>query len=139
MKKIRAVVIGYGDRGATYARYAKSNPEALEISAVADPIQNRRDFAREQFPLSENQVYNSWEKLAEQPKLADFAIIATQDHQHLEPALAMIDKGYHLLLEKPTLFAQRQVPRLHRGLLRQPDPHPVSARASAHRHQGHNH
>ena len=101
MKKIRAVVIGYGDRGATYARYAKSNPEALEISAVADPIQNRRDFAREQFPLSENQVYDSWEKLAEQPKLADFAIIATQDHQHLEPALAMIDKGNHLLLEKP--------------------------------------
>lgn len=101
MKKIRAVVIGYGGRGAAYAGYAKNNPEILEIAAVADPIQNRREFARDYFSLSEKQIYNSWEKLANQPKLADFAIIATQDHQHLEPALAMIEKGYHLLLEKP--------------------------------------
>jgi predicted dehydrogenase len=33
--------------------------------------------------------------------MANFAIIATQDQMHLEPALAMIEKGYNVLLEKP--------------------------------------
>ena len=33
--------------------------------------------------------------------MADMAIIATQDKMHFEPAMMAIEKGYHLLLEKP--------------------------------------
>jgi predicted dehydrogenase len=28
-------------------------------------------------------------------------VVATQDRFHYEPALALLDRGYHLLLEKP--------------------------------------
>ena len=35
MKKLSAVVVGFGGRGATYARYAMEHPEELEILAVA--------------------------------------------------------------------------------------------------------
>ena len=34
-------------------------------------------------------------------KIADFAMICTQDKMHIEPALMAIDLGYDLLLEKP--------------------------------------
>ena len=44
--------------------------------------------------------YESWEQLAELPKMADAAIIATPDQLHTAPALAMMAKGYHILLEK---------------------------------------
>ena len=101
MKKVTAIVIGYGCRGASYSDYSAKHPEELEIVAVADPIENRRQYAAQLHNIPDTQVFSDWTELAQMPKLADFAIIATQDNMHLEPALAMIEKGYNLLLEKP--------------------------------------
>ena len=101
MKKLSAVVVGFGGRGATYARYAMEHPEELEILAVADPNPVRRETAAQRHGISADKLYTTWEELAAQPKMADFAIIATQDNMHHGPALALIEKGYHLLLEKP--------------------------------------
>ncbi len=101
MKKISAVVVGFGGRGAMYARYALEHPEELEILAVADPNPVRLGTAKERHNLPHDRLFTTWEDLAAQPKMADFAIIATQDNMHYAPALALIEKGYHLLLEKP--------------------------------------
>lgn len=98
---MRAVVIGYGNRGAAYSVYSADHPEELQIVAVADRIENRREYAKKLHNIPDDRVFQDWQELMEQPKLADFAIIATQDSQHMEPALAMIEKGYNLLLEKP--------------------------------------
>ena len=101
MGKIQAVVLGYGNRGASYSDYAVKHPDDLEIVAVADPIANRLQYAAQLHGLPEDRIFTDWRQIADQPKMANFAIIATQDHMHLEPALAMIEKGYNLLLEKP--------------------------------------
>jgi len=101
MKKLTAVVVGFGGRGAVYARYAMSHPEELEIVGVAEPNPIRRETAKQRHNIPEDRLYTTWEDLAAQPKMADFAIIGTQDNMHYAPALALIDKGYHLLLEKP--------------------------------------
>lgn len=101
MRKLTAVVFGFGSRGSKYANYACEHPDMLEIVAVADPLRNRLETAKEKHGLQDEQLYTDWKTIAELPKMADFAIIATQDRQHLEPALAMIEKGYDLLLEKP--------------------------------------
>ena len=101
MKKLTAVVVGFGGRGATYAKYSISNPDELQIVAVAEPNPVRLETARQRHNIPADKLYTSWKDLAAQPKMADFAIIATQDNMHYEPALALIDKGYHLLLEKP--------------------------------------
>ena len=101
MKKLTAVVAGYGGRGSTYAKYAVDHPEELEIVAIADPNPIRRETAQQRHNLPEDRLYLTWEDLAAQPKMADFAIIATQDNMHHAPALALIEKGYNLLLEKP--------------------------------------
>lgn len=104
MKKMTAVIIGYGGRGATYANYAIKFPEKLEIVAVAEPREHKRATIRELHNLSDDHIYTDWRDLAKQPKLADIAVIATQDNAHYEPAIALIEKGYHLLLEKPMAF-----------------------------------
>ena len=101
MGKIQAVVLGYGNRGASYSDYAVKHPDELEIVAVADPIANRLQYAAQLHSLPEDRIFTDWRQIADLPKMANFAIIATQDHMHLEPALAMIEKGYNLLLEKP--------------------------------------
>ena len=101
MKKLSAIVVGFGGRGATYAKYAMEHPEELEIVAVADPNPIRRETAKQRHGIPDGLLFPTWEDLAAQPKMADFAIVATQDNMHYAPALALIDKGYHLLLEKP--------------------------------------
>jgi len=101
MKKLTAVVVGYGSRGSIYSRHAVLHPDELEIVAIAEPTPARRETARSRHNLPDDRMYTSWEELAAQPKMADFAIIGTQDNMHYAPALALIEKGYHLLLEKP--------------------------------------
>lgn len=101
MKTLTAVVVGFGARGATYASYACDHPEELKIVAVADKKPERQEAAKKYHGLTDDQIYSDWHDLAAQPKLADFAIIGTQDNMHYAPAMALIEKGYDLLLEKP--------------------------------------
>ena len=101
MKKLTAIVVGFGSRSNTYACYAESHPEELKIVAVADPIPQKLEKAKNKHDLPESALFSDWKDLANQPKIADFAIIGTQDNLHTAPALALIEKGYNLLLEKP--------------------------------------
>ena len=108
MKKLTAVVLGYGMRGSTYARYATDHPDEVEIVAIADPVENKRAYAKEKHNLPDDMLFTDWKDVAKLPKLADFAIIAMQDNMHYEPALACIEKGYNILLEKPMAPTARE-------------------------------
>ena len=99
MKKI--IVIGAGGRGTCYSELAANTIGGFEIVAVAEPIDTRRNYIRDTFGVPEELCHTSWEDLLSRPKFADLVIIATMDRDHLAPALAAIDKGYDLLLEKP--------------------------------------
>lgn len=101
MKQLTAIILGYGLRGQTYTAYSVKNPEELKIVAVAEKEESKRNYAKERHNLSDDMIFDDWKKLVALPKMADFAIIATQDKMHVEPALACIEKGYNLLLEKP--------------------------------------
>ena len=101
MKKVSFIVLGAGSRGNTYSRYALNNPEQMEIVGVAEPVEARRVRFKEKYNIPEENVVNDWRELLERPKMADAVIIATQDRMHFEPAMMAIEKGYHLLLEKP--------------------------------------
>ncbi len=101
MKKISFIVIGAGNRGAKYSRYAISNPDKMEIVGVAEPVKARRESMRDQFHIPEENCFSDWSEILSRPRMADAAIISTQDQMHYEPAMKAIALGYHLLLEKP--------------------------------------
>lgn len=101
MKKLTAVIIGYGNRGYAYGQYSVDHPEELEIVAIADLNPIRQETARVRHNIPAEGIYTDWKDLAAKPKMADFAMVTVQDNMHHEVALALIEKGYHLLLEKP--------------------------------------
>lgn len=102
MKKMTAVLIGAGDRGArAYAPFAIENPHELEIVAVADPNVERRQKIMTQHQIAENNGFESWEEMLDGSQRADIAIICTMDQMHLGPTVAALKAGYHVLLEKP--------------------------------------
>lgn len=99
---MKAVLIGAGDRGArAYAPYAKNYPHELEIVAVAEKDPERMTIFKEAHALSSEQCYETWEEMFEHNIEADVAIICTLDREHHDPTVKAIEKGYHVLLEKP--------------------------------------
>lgn len=61
--KVKAIIFGYGSRGKSYAQYAVDHPEELEIVAVADPVDAKRETAKKRHNLCENQLYTDGEEI----------------------------------------------------------------------------
>ena len=101
MKQITAVIIGAGNRGASYSDTMATMPEKFKVVAVADIEACRREAVRKVHGFGEEMCFETWRELLSRPKMADLAVIATMDHMHYEPAMKAIELGYDLLLEKP--------------------------------------
>ncbi len=101
-KPITAVLLGAGRRGfQSYGNYALKNKKQLKFVAVAEPIQARREKFAKLHSIPSDRCYKSWEDLLDESKLADIAFVCTQDQMHTEPTMLALEKGYHVLLEKP--------------------------------------
>ena len=100
MKKLTVAVIGAGNRGQTYTNIMK-DLEQYEVVAVAEPRKERREYIQNTHNLPDEMCFTCWEEFVKQPKMADVAIVSTQDRMHFAPAMKLIELGYNLLLEKP--------------------------------------
>ena len=101
-RPVTFAVCGFGIRGMeAYSSYQKTHPDEMSIAAVADPDPARRAIAQKEYGVPAARCYETAEALLQQPRLADVLIVATQDRQHVEQAIPAMEKGYHLVLEKP--------------------------------------
>jgi predicted dehydrogenase len=101
-RPIEAILIGAGQRGAeSYAPFALQHPDRLRFVAVAEPDPGRRARFATQYHIPPERQFDSWESLLALPQLGQAALVCTQDTQHTGPALAAMQAGYHVLLEKP--------------------------------------
>ena len=102
MKKIKAILIGAGNRGTEcLASYAINNPQELEFVAVAEPNKIRRDLFARVHNIPHDMCFSSWEPLLEKKIEADTVLICTQDNLHYLPAVSALQCNYNVLLEKP--------------------------------------
>ncbi|MGV9777830.1 Gfo/Idh/MocA family protein [Streptosporangium sp. NPDC003464] len=97
---VSLAVLGAGMRGFIYAREAVRTGRG-RIVAVAEPDRGRRERFAAEFGLSPAGTFHDWAEMAAAGKVADAVVIATQDHLHVDPAVAFAELGYHILLEKP--------------------------------------
>ncbi len=96
---MKFVLIGAGQRGMIYAGLCRQ--KGHEITAVAETDPGRRDAACRELDIPEGRAFSSGAELLARPKMADAAIVATMDRDHYSEAVPAMEKGYHLLLEKP--------------------------------------
>ena len=104
MKKITVAIVGGGSRGSIYSKYILDNPYEVQLVAVAEPDQVKRKRIQNEHKIQNEKCFSSWDELLSKPKLADSIVIATLDRMHFEPVLAAMEKGYHILLEKPMSY-----------------------------------
>ncbi|MDX2442688.1 MAG: Gfo/Idh/MocA family oxidoreductase [Bacteroidales bacterium] len=98
---IRICVIGAGNRGTNLAVQVKNHFPFASIAAVAEPNEGKRAVFCKDHSLEPDKAFISWKELVSSNQEFDAAIIATMDNQHTDPAIAVLKKGWHLLLEKP--------------------------------------
>lgn len=99
---ITAILIGAGQRGAfVYGEYAKKHPEEFKVVAVAEPLEERRTECIQTHGISPDRAFTDWRDLLALGKIADCAMVCTQDRFHLEPVRESLRQGYHVMCEKP--------------------------------------
>ncbi len=101
-RRMKVAIAGLGGRGRdVYAKSALLHADKMEIVAVADIDPKKIALAAEEYHVPKEACFLSAEEMLKEEKLADAMIIATQDRQHVDQAIMALEKGYHLLLEKP--------------------------------------
>ena len=101
MQPVSLIIIGAGNRGSSFARFAAQHPDLARVVGVAEPREFYRQKVASQHNIPPENVTEDWKELVARPKFADAVIIATPDRYHAEPAVAFANRGYAMLLEKP--------------------------------------
>ncbi|GAA4876245.1 Gfo/Idh/MocA family protein [Actinomycetospora straminea] len=97
---VRVGIVGAGSRGRLHARHV--HRAGGRVAAIAEPHAGRRDRIADAHDVPAAARYADWADLAERgADRLDVVVIATQDHDHVEPAVAFAQRGVHLLCEKP--------------------------------------
>jgi len=113
MAQLSGVVIGAGERGANaYIPLLLREPGLARIVAVAEPDAARREAFAARFGIGPEGCFDDHRELLARPALADFALVATPDAAHVDPALRALERGYHVLLEKPMATSEAECERL---------------------------
>lgn len=101
-KQVSVAIAGLGSRGFdTYANMRDALSSQMKIVAIAEPRPERRQRAKQALGIPDECCFETAEQMFAAPRLADVAFVCTQDAQHHAHAMAALEKGYHLLLEKP--------------------------------------
>ena len=97
---MKLAIIGAGQRGMIYAKYAYEKAGA-QIVAVVDINEEKRAVACEEFKIPSDMAFSDTKDFFAKGKIADAIILATMDRDHYEQAMDAMDLGYDILLEKP--------------------------------------
>jgi predicted dehydrogenase len=106
-------VIGAGQRGTLYAGLARDM--GARVAAVANPGRERRERFADEFGIPSARRHARWEDMLAADAPLDAVIVASPDSEHVAPAAAALERGCHLLLEKPMALDEAGAERLDRA------------------------
>ncbi len=99
---VTVAIIGLGARGKdAYAPFCEAFPDEMKLVAAADSDQEKLRYVMDRYSLRPENCFSSGEELLSKERLSDALMICTPDRTHVALALSAIEKGYHILLEKP--------------------------------------
>ncbi|MHB9133915.1 MAG: Gfo/Idh/MocA family protein [Armatimonadota bacterium] len=100
-RPITVAIIGAGGRGTGFADLVQNAVTPSQVVAVAEPRDDYRANIAGKYSIAADKVFSTWQEFVAQPKMCDAVVVSTMDRDHVAPAVACLEKGYHVLLEKP--------------------------------------
>lgn len=95
---VTVAAIGAGNR---MNIYSAMHGRGMRVVAVVEPDDTRRDALAVRCGVADDMRFSSWDDFMRCDRCADAVIICTPDHMHFSQAVAAIERGYDVLLEKP--------------------------------------
>lgn len=101
-------VLGCGNRGGDV--YVPLLQECgAEVTYLADPQPERLQAVARRAGVPSERCLSRWADFFALGRVADAVVIATPDHDHVQPCLAALALGYHVLLEKPVCLREEEL------------------------------
>lgn len=108
MEQVRLGIIGIGGMGSGHAQnIAEGRAPELRLTAVADPGESRREWAREKLP-GEVAVFSDGRELIDSG-VCDAVLVAAPHYIHPELVIYALEHGLHAISEKPAGVYTKQV------------------------------
>ncbi|CAG7943290.1 unnamed protein product [Penicillium salamii] len=98
-EKLQVAVAGIGRMGMRHARHFATLTPRAELIAVCSPVQAELDAAKKEFTTV--RTYLSFDDMLAKEKTLQAVVVASATTIHAEQAIKAIEKGYHVLCEKP--------------------------------------
>jgi predicted dehydrogenase len=105
---VRIGVVGYGNWGPNLARVFSTLP-GCTVAAICDSNRERLRVASRQYPTAE--LTTSYDALVDDPSI-DSIVIAAPARIHFSFAMAALQRGKHVLVEKPITRSADEAARL---------------------------
>ena len=120
-RKIKFGQIGGGRDsfiGAVHRRAGIADGFTELVAGALSSTPEKAKLSGEDLLLAPNRNYGSWQEMLEKESALpegeriDFVNIVTPNHVHFEPALAFIEAGFHVLMDKPMVHSSEQAQAL---------------------------
>jgi len=98
-ERLQVAVVGLGRMGMRHARHFATLTPKAQLVAVSSPVQAELDAAKQE--LGSVRTYLDYDKMLEEEKTVQAVVIASATIVHADQAIKAIDKGLHVLCEKP--------------------------------------
>ncbi|MGL5435310.1 MAG: Gfo/Idh/MocA family protein [Lachnospiraceae bacterium] len=113
MKKIRIVIIGFGNMGKKYSEYLlHGDIEGMELAGICCRNQPGQQYIRANYPDSVKVYQNTKELFAHSDEI-DSVLIAVPHKQHVAIAIEAFRHNLHVLCEKPAGISVGEVELLN--------------------------
>lgn len=97
--KLKVAIAGLGRMGARHARHFYALTPRADVIAVSSPVQDELDWAKKEFDGV--RAYLSFDEMLGKEKDLQSVVIASATSVHAEQAIKAIERGLHVLCEKP--------------------------------------
>lgn len=120
-RKIKFGQIGGGRDsfiGAVHRRVASADGYTEFVAGALSSDPGKAKLSGQDLLLPDDRNYGTWQEMLEQesalPKgeRIDFVSIVTPNHAHFEPALAFVEAGFNVVLDKPMVHTSEQAQKL---------------------------
>lgn len=98
--QLNIAVAGLGRMGKRHVHTLISRVPRAHVVAVCSTLDHELDWAREAYKNTDIQVFSSYEEMVTMPSL-DAVWVSTSTDVHASQTLGAIEKGLHVLCEKP--------------------------------------
>ena len=120
MEKVKVGIIGIGNMGSAHAKsIIEGKIPEMELVAIADRRETRRDWAKENLPESV-QIFEEGDDLIHN-RLCDAVVVATPHYDHPRLIIETLENGQHALSEKPAGVYTKQVKEMNAAAQKHPE------------------